>query len=63
MEFLILVGTAREGRKTIRSARAVEDKFEQSGHEVEFFDLKNKDIPPLGNRTNVLMLKMRSRSP
>jgi|AntDeeMetagen681_2_1112603.scaffolds.fasta_scaffold00240_11 NAD(P)H-dependent FMN reductase len=53
MEFLILVGTAREGRKTIRSARAVEDKFEQSGHEVEFFDLKNKDIPPLGNRTYV----------
>jgi len=53
MEFLILVGTAREGRKTIRSARAVEDKFEQSGHEVEFFDFKNKDIPPLGNRTYV----------
>jgi NAD(P)H-dependent FMN reductase len=53
MEFLILVGTAREGRKTIRPARAAEQKFIDSGHSVEFFDLKHKDIPPLGNRTYV----------
>lgn len=51
MDFLILVGTAREGRKTVRPARAVEKKFKEAGHEVEFFDLKQKDIPPLGNRT------------
>ena len=51
MEFLILIGTTREGRKTIRSARAVRDKFEEAGHEVEFFDLEEKDIPYLGNRS------------
>lgn len=51
MDFLILVGTAREGRKTIRPARAVRQKFEDAGHDVEFFDLKDRDIPPLGNRT------------
>lgn len=51
MDFLILVGTAREGRKTIRPARAVEKKFLDAGHSIEFFDLKHKEIPPLGNRT------------
>lgn len=51
MDFLILVGTAREGRKTIRPARAVEQKFLDAGHNIEFFDLKHKEIPPLGNRT------------
>lgn len=51
MDFLILVGTTRDGRKTIRSARAVRQKFEDKGHKVEFFDLKEKDIPYLGNRS------------
>lgn len=51
MDFLILVGTAREGRKTIRPARAVRQKFEDAGHKAEFFDLKKKNIPPVGNRT------------
>lgn len=51
MNFLILVGTTREGRKTIRSAKAVEEKFEEAGHNIEFFDLKEKNIPYLGNRS------------
>lgn len=51
MDFLILVGTVREGRKSIRAARATEHKLQNSGHNVEFFDLKEKEIPFLGNRT------------
>jgi len=51
MDFLILVGTTREGRKTIRPARTVKNKFKEAGHNVEFFDLKEKEIPELGNRT------------
>lgn len=53
MNVLIIVGTAREGRKTIHSARMAEEKFEEQGHDVTFFDLKEKDFPPLGNRTYV----------
>lgn len=53
MDFLILVGTAREGRKTIRPARAIRSEFKDNGHDVEFFDLKGRNIPPLGNRTYV----------
>lgn len=53
MHFLILIGTAREGRKTIRPANAVKRKFVEAGHDKEIFDLKEKEIPPLGNRTYV----------
>lgn len=51
MKFLVIVGTAREGRKTIHPARAVNKEFQEQGHETTFYDLKEKDIPPLGNRT------------
>lgn len=51
MNFLIVVGTAREGRKSIYAAETVRSKFEESGHETELFDLKEKNIPPIGNRT------------
>jgi NAD(P)H-dependent FMN reductase len=51
MKFLIIVGTAREGRSSIHPANKVKNVFNQKGHEVVFFDLKEKDIPPLGNRT------------
>ena len=51
MDLLILVGTVREGRKSIRAARAAEQKFQDSGHNVDFFDLKEKEIPFLGNRS------------
>lgn len=50
MQPLIIVGTAREGRTTIKVAEAVRDKFNQESHEPIFYDLKQKDIPPLGNR-------------
>lgn len=53
MEVLIIVGTAREGRKTIQTARLAEETFEQEGYDVVFFDLKKKEVPPLGNRTYV----------
>jgi NAD(P)H-dependent FMN reductase len=51
MKFLIIVGTAREGRNSIHPARKAEKEFESQGHETVFYDLKEKDIPPLGNRT------------
>jgi len=51
MDFLILVGTTREGRKTIRAAKAAQTAFRQKDHGVEFFDLKEKEIPYLGNRS------------
>lgn len=51
MKFLIIVGTAREGRNSIHPARKAEEEFKDQGHEVSFFDLKEKEIPPLGNRT------------
>ena len=51
MKFLIVLGTARENRSSVGPAKAVSKKFEAEGHSVEFFDLKEKSIPPLGNRT------------
>lgn len=51
MKVLNIVGTAREGRKSIHVAREVSEEFEEGGHSVETFDLKEKDISPLGNRT------------
>lgn len=51
MEILIIVGTAREGRNTIKVANAVKEAFLDQGHDLVFYDLKHKDIPPLGNRT------------
>lgn len=50
MDVLVIVGTAREGRKTIHIAGLAKEKLEKQGHDVTFFDLKEKDIPPLGNR-------------
>lgn len=53
MKVLNIIGTAREGRKSVYAAEAVDEAFEEDGHETEIFDLKEKDIPPLGNRTYV----------
>ena len=50
MKFLIVVGTSREGRNSIYPAREVQSKFEDSGQEAELFDLKDYDIPFLGER-------------
>lgn len=49
MKQLIIVGTTREGRKTGLVAEAVEKEFSE-GHEVEVFDLKDRDVPPMKKR-------------
>jgi NAD(P)H-dependent FMN reductase len=53
MKFLIIVGTTREGRKTINAAKTAVSKFSEEGHETVLYDLKEKDIPYLGNRRYV----------
>lgn len=53
MKFLIIVGTAREGRKSIHPARKAEEEFQEHGYDTVFYDIKEKDIPPLGNRTYI----------
>lgn len=50
MRFLIIVGTAREGRETIKAANTAVEKFGEQDHEPVLYDLKQKDIPDLGNR-------------
>jgi NAD(P)H-dependent FMN reductase len=50
MKFLIIVGTSREGRNSIYPAEEAWKRFEDAGHEAELFDLKNHEIPFLGNR-------------
>jgi NAD(P)H-dependent FMN reductase/predicted ester cyclase len=51
LDILVLVGTAREGRNTNKPANAVNQVFKEQGHQTNFYDLKEKDIPPVGNRT------------
>jgi|APHM01.1.fsa_nt_gi Predicted flavoprotein len=51
MRFLVVLGTAREKRSSVGPAKAVIDEFENKGENVDLFDLKEKNIPPLGNRT------------
>lgn len=48
MKLLIVVGTSREGRNSIHPAREAREKFEEAGHEAEIFDLKEHEIPFLG---------------
>lgn len=54
MQFLILVGSTREGRKTIHAAEYAADIIESEGHEPEIFDLKDRDIPFLKERRRYL---------
>lgn len=51
MKFTVILGTAREGRKSVHAAEKTVEKLRGSGHEVFYYDLKEKNIPPLGNRT------------
>lgn len=53
MKVLNIVGTAREGRKSVYAAEAVDEAFQEDGHETEIFDLGEKEFPPLGNRTYI----------
>jgi NAD(P)H-dependent FMN reductase len=51
MKFLIVQGTARENRSSIGPAKAVIEEFKHREQGLELFDLKDKTVPPLGNRT------------
>lgn len=50
-KFLLLVGSTRDGRKTIHAANYLESELRKRGHDVEVFDLEEKKIPFLNNRT------------
>lgn len=49
MKQLILLGTARKGRKTGLVAKAAEEEFSQN-HDVKVFDLKERDVPQMEKR-------------
>lgn len=51
MQFLFLIGSTRDDRKTIHAADFLQEKFEEEGHDIDFFDLKEKEIPFLNTRT------------
>lgn len=53
MKALIVLGTTRDGRNSAKPAKAVNEEFQAQGHETTFFDIKEKDIPFLGNRTYI----------
>lgn len=50
MEVLIVEGTAREGRKSIKAARKAREEFKSAGHKARIFDVKNREIPMLETR-------------
>lgn len=53
MNPLIVIGSTREKRRTADAAYLVREVFKEKGHEPEIFDLKEKEIPFLGNRPYV----------
>ena len=54
MKALVLVGSTRDGRKTIHAAEYTAKFLEEKGHESEIFDLKQRDIPFMEERRNHL---------
>ncbi len=50
LTILVIEGTVRDGRRSIHPARYVTDRFQENGHDVELFDMKNYDIPLLKNQ-------------
>lgn len=51
MEFLIVVGSTRENRKSIYAAEKLGELLQTKNHSSTLFDLKEKEIPFLGNRS------------
>lgn len=51
MLYLVVIGTVRNGRQSIHPAREIVDRLESRGHDVEFFDMAERDIPLLETRT------------
>jgi NAD(P)H-dependent FMN reductase len=49
LTILVIQGTVRAGRKSIHPARYVTERFRENGHDAELFDMKDYDIPLLGN--------------
>ncbi|MFB6144591.1 MAG: NADPH-dependent FMN reductase [Candidatus Nanohaloarchaea archaeon] len=54
MKALILVGSTRQGRKTIHAAEYAAEAFRDSGHTTELFDLEKRDIPFMQERRRYL---------
>lgn len=50
---LVVQGTIREGRRSIRPARYVTDQFQEKGHDAELFDMKDYEIPLFTNRRDM----------
>jgi NAD(P)H-dependent FMN reductase len=51
MEFTVVEGTVRDGRKSIHAARELVSRLEQRGHEAELYDPKGREIPMMRTRT------------
>lgn len=49
MDFLVVEGTVREGRKSIHAARYITNILDED-HDAELFDPAQREIPFLGNR-------------
>ncbi|MFB6180482.1 MAG: NADPH-dependent FMN reductase [Candidatus Nanohalobium sp.] len=54
MKVLIIIGTARKGRKSVYAAEKALKAFKSRSHDAEIFDIKEEEFPRyLGNRTYV----------
>lgn len=51
MEFLVVQGTVREGRRSIHAARYITEQLRERGHDVTLFDPAEREVPMLRTRT------------
>lgn len=49
---LLIIGTSRDGRKTIRASKLIEERFKEEDYDVTVFDPKDDPIPLLRTRRN-----------
>lgn len=50
MEFLLIPGTVRDGRRSIHAVHELEDRLTDRGHTVTVFDIAEHDVPFLQER-------------
>lgn len=50
MKILVIEGTVREGRKSIHAARKAAEVFRERGHDVDLFDMEERDVPLMKER-------------
>lgn len=50
MKFLVILGTVRQGRRSVHPARYVTELLQDAGHDAELFDIAEYDIPLLRQR-------------